>query len=582
MLKRNPDDGLNGSVTASGGYGEGTLGSAGADVSYRRGRVSLHGNTSFLWDARQEFFTNYRRVTGTEGITELPTESLRDPVQRNIVVRLGIDYHLNDRTTLGATVGTYDNKATLDARSRLTVRQDGASTEYVQSDIDRINHWRHAMGNVNVRHQTGGSGTFSVDLDYLYYHARNPADYVNTTTDVASGGVTEEELGSRKRTPLHILVAKADYLTGARGPWEFGAGAKGAFSRFTNEARFESLVQDPWLAEAGLDSKTRLSEDVLAVYSKASYQAGESVSLKMGLRYELTDSNLDSDEVQNLVDRRFGRLFPSLAYSHRLGDAYQINGSYTRRITRPSFSDLAPYLLFQDPYTFFSGNTTLQPAINQSVKLAVTLKSLLASLEYAREDSTITHYQSRLIPGRNIQVMAPTNFRRTQTVTALLALPVTLTSWWTTQNNVMITWQEVDGYRNGLPATIRQETLRLNAIQNISLPGDLNLELSGFYQSAGLVGAFELKPIWGVNVGVQRTLPDGNGRLTLSVNDVFDSVQYEWTTASPEDAFYLEQLFDLTQRTFRLTYSLRFGDGKSTQKRATASEEESGRVEPQQ
>lgn len=579
VMKRNPDDGLSGSANISGGYGEGEVGSAGADAAYQQGRLSLYGNVSFLWNGQKQRFLNFRRVVAAEGILESPTETHRYPSERNYAVRAGIDYQVDGRTTLGALIATYDNRWSMNALNVLTIKHNGVPITLIRSDNDEINRWRHGMANVNVRRKIGDTGTFSTDLDYLFYHDNNPTVYANTSTDIASGSISEQHLESGKLTPLHIVVAKADYLTKMHEKWEVGAGVKGAFSRFTNAVNFESLVQDPWLADAGLDSESTLREDVLAVYGKADIQINETASLKSGLRYELTKSNLGSDKEENLVNRRFGSLFPSIAYTQKLNDAHQIGVSFARRITRPSFQEMAPFLYFVDPYTFFSGNAALQPAILSSLKVDYTYRSLITSIEYAREDSSIAAFQSRLIPGTNIQVMSSLNFRRTQTVTALFALPFQVTGWWSTQNNIMISRQEVDGFRNHLPVTVNRSFVQLNTTQNIRLPRDFGFEMSGFYQSATLFGIMRIEPRWGINLGLQRALPNNKGKFTLSVDDVFNTDVWQMVTGSPDDPLYIDQLLDGSQRTFRFTYSTRFGDGKPSATRSTASEEESGRVQ---
>ena len=579
VLRRNPDDGLSGSVTISGGYGEGELGSASADFNYQRNRISLYGSSSFLWSGQKQFATNFRRVVGAEGIMEMPTVTWRDPVWRHPSARVGIDYQLSGKTTVGALVAAFDNRWSMNALNRLTVKTDGRPVTRIESDNEEINHWRHVMGNLNVRHKLSSAGTFSMDLDYLYYHDNNPTGYLNTSTEIANGVTTEEQLQSGKVTPFRILVAKADYLTVAREKWELGAGVKGAFSRFTNETSFASLIQGEWVARAGLGSTSNLREDVFAVYGHANVRVSASVSLKAGLRYELTDSNLGSDEEEDLVDRRFGSLFPSVTYTHKLSDAHQIGVSYTRRITRPSFHDMAPFLYLWDPYTFFTGNAALQPAITSSLKLDVTFKTLLASLEYAWEDSTIARFQNHFIPEDDLQLIFPVNLRGTRTTTALITLPVQLTDWWSTQNDVMVTWQAVDGFMRDVPVTMNREFVRFNMAQNLRLPHGFAFETTGFYQSATLSGITQSEPMWGVDLGLQRALPGGKGKLTLSVSDVFNSVEWRSATGSPDDPLYIKQLYDTSRRTFQLTYTRRFGGSKAMTKRSTASEEESERVQ---
>jgi hypothetical protein len=578
VMKRSPNDGLSGSTTLSGGWGVGELGNASANVNYQRGRMSLYGNYSFLWNAQEQRFRNFRRVTDSEGISEMATLSWRDPEQRNHDTRIGLDYQLSGRTTVGALFAAFDNRWSMDALNRLTATTDGTPMRRIDSANDEVNHWRHFMGNLNLQNKLGAAGTLRMDLDYLRYSNDNPTVYRNTATDLASGDVSLDRLESGKHTPLHIIVANADY-TRTLEKWAFGAGLKGAFARFTNEIRFTGPVGDAdWFSEFGFDSRSTLREDVLAAYGSADFTPSKATTLKMGLRYELTDSNLGSEAEKNIVDRRSGNLFPSVALSHKLSEDYQVGASYARRITRPSFRDMAPFLYFADPYTFFTGNAGLQPAIINSVKLDGTYRSVLVSLQYAWEDSTIARFQSRLLPGHNVQVMFPTNFRGTQSATALLAAPLKVNSWWSTQNNTMLMWREVDGVQNSIPVKLTNRSFRINSTQNFDLPRDFALEGTGFYQSASLFGAMDFRAMWAVNLGLQKTLPN-KAKLTLTVNDLFDSFNWRQTMGSPGDPIYFDRFLDFGHRYVSLTYSTRFGGDKAAKKRSTASEDERVRAQ---
>jgi hypothetical protein len=577
VMKRSPGDGLNGSFTLSGGYGEGEVGNASTSLNYQQNRISLFGTYSFLWEAQRQSFSTFRRMVGSDAVTEMPAASWRDPVQRNHDVRIGIDYRVSASTTVGALVGAFDNHWSMQALNRLTVLSDDTQIARVDSDNDEVNHWRHAMGNLNLEHQLGSASTLRLDLDVLRYGNDNPTAYLNTWTDVASGGTTNEWMKSGKNTPLRILVARADY-TNTRGSWQLGAGVKGAFSRFTNETQFEATTEPAWASEAGIGSTSRLREDVVAVYGSADFKPRPSTTLKTGLRYEWTASNLGSDAQEDIVDRRFGSLFPSLALSLQLSEDDQLDASYTRRITRPSFRDMAPFFYFLDPQSYFSGNAGLQPAITNTLKLDVTHRSVLVSLQYAWEDSTIAPFQNRYLPEHRIHVLFPTNFRGTRTASALLAAPLRLSDWWGTQNNVMLMRQEVEGMSNGAPVSLAMASYRLNTTQSLDLPGDYGIEASGYYQSESLFGATRFGSLWQVDLAVQKTL-GSRGKLTLTVSDLFESAEWRWTTGSPGDALHVDTLIDFSRRSVSLSYATRFGGDKPGGKRATASEDERGRVQ---
>lgn len=577
VLKRNPDDGLNGSLSVSGGYGEGESGDASGDFSLRTNHVNLFGSYSLYLNGQKQVWSNYRRITDADGVTETPTDIDRDPLRIVHNLRLGIDYQVDDRTTVGAVVAGFNSHWSMNAVNTLSIRTNGLPVTFIRSDNDEINHWRHGMGNMNVRRKLTGSSTVSIDVDHLRYRNNNPTDYLNTSTDVATGNVKREQLESGKQTPLHITAVKADYTGKLGGSWEVGVGVKGSFSRFTNEAFLDGLARIEWAAETGLSSKSSLREDVLAAYGSADYQINESISMKLGLRYEYTAANLDSKERKGLVDRRFGSVFPSVAYSQKLSEVFQVGASYSRRITRPSFGDLAPFLYFLDPYTFFTGNVALQPAIINSVKTSLTVNSLLASVEYSWEDSTIVGFQNRVIARENVQLIYPVNFRGTRSATVLISLPLQLTSWWSTQNNLMGMWTEMKAYQEGALGTYSRRSWRANSTQNIQMPYGLTFELTGFYQSPMAFGARQSSSVWGVTAGLQKAL-SAKGKLTLAVDDLFDSWKMVTTTGSADDPSYVKQEFDFA-RTIRLSYSTRFGDGKSGKRRDTASQDESQRAQ---
>jgi len=158
-----------------------------------------------------------------------------------------------------------------------------------------------------------------------------------------------------------------------------------------------------------------------------------SISVKAGLRFEHAVSVLNLDEsgdaASSTIDRRASQLFPSVVCTHELGARRQVVASYTRRITRPSFNDLAPFVFFVDPSTFFTGNPALQPALSNTLKLDHTRGTLFTSLQYARETSTIARFQNELIPENNLQRIALVNYGRRQAVTGLVSRPVRLSAW---------------------------------------------------------------------------------------------------------------------------------------------------------
>jgi len=290
------------------------------------------------------------------------------------------------------------------------------------------------------------------------------------------------------------------------------------------------------------------------------------------------------DPESSTLDRQASQLFPSVVYTHEVAPHQQVVASYTRRITRPSFNDMAPFVFFVDPSTFFTGNPALQPSLSNTLKLDYTRETLFTSVQYARATSTIARFQNELLPESNLQRIAPVNYDSRQSVTALVSKSVGLASWWTSENSVLLGWQKVTAGPPRDPARTTpqermQRSIRVSTTQSVSLPHGFAVEASGFYQSANLFGLVRFEPTWALNLGVERTLPGGWGRLTLSVDDVFDSDERTGITRSPRNGSYAERTVDFSPRTLRLTYSIPFGRGKAARAPETASEAERRRVQ---
>jgi Outer membrane protein beta-barrel family len=334
-------------------------------------------------------------------------------------------------------------------------------------------------------------------------------------------------------------------------------------------------VKDP-----SLTAKYRLEESIFAAFSSFDVKLDDKTSMKLGLRYEYTNSNLGTKEQANIVDRHYGRLFPSFYLARTFNENHSANISFSRRITRPTFNDLAPFVFFVDPNTFLSGNAALQPSISNSLKLDYRFKSTLISLLYSVEDSTISLFQPRVITGTKKVIYAAQNMKSRKSAALVFALPITLTKWWNMQNNLIGTWQEVNTYFDNNLIQLYNQNLQLVWINNFTLPKAFSAEIVGVYQTKALSGAAVTLPYRVLNVGIQKKFKDNLGTLRFGIDDVLNSAKLRFETNLPEYNVVSRGVLDFSQRTFKLSYSRNFGNKqlKGNRQRATGAEEERRRV----
>ncbi|MEO1260837.1 MAG: outer membrane beta-barrel protein [Bacteroidota bacterium] len=581
VLKETSDRGLNGSYTFSGGYGRGEVVSSGVNFNYRKGGINLYGDYSFSREAQDQLFSLNRTVLLDEVSLVTNTRSERDPVQRNHNARLGADFDLGKKTVLGLLVSGYDNRWSMDAINFNTLTADGALQERVEITNDEINHWKHIGSNLNLQHTFDKDHILTFDADYLRYSNENPTNYLNEFYDANDNLTFSENTFSGKETPIRVAVAKLDYSKRFSEKLKMEAGVKGTLSRFDNDVRVSRFKNGTEIPDPSLTNDFHLEESIGAAYTSFDVQLDEKTGIKLGLRYEYTNSQLDTLVKGDVVDRQFGRFFPSFFVSRNINDNNSVNFAYSRRITRPTFNEMAPFVIFFDPNTFIAGNAALQPSISDNLKLDYRHKTILFSLQYSHEDSAIVRFQRRIIPGTNQERMVSENMKNRKTASFTVSFPVKIADWWRVQNNLIGNWFEVNSYfEDGTPVRLRTQNFRATVINMFTLPKDFSAELIGFYQSKGLFGITTFLPFRGINLGIQKKLPNDNGSLRFGIDDVFNSLYFRGQTNFPEQNLVSNNRFDFSQRTFKLSYSRNFGNKKlkDQRRRATGAEEERQRV----
>lgn len=576
-LRRRTDEGFNGSFSASYGYGRGHVSNDNINLNFRKNKFNLFGSYSYVLNAQEQLFETDRTINGST-VDQSMTIGLRDPIQRNHNVRLGVDYQLTDKTIIGGLVSGYDNKWTMEALNTNKVLQDFDLMQVNAVGSTERNQWRHSSANLNLKHNLTENEFVSFDVDFLDFYNENPTDYTNAVFNGSNTFVGEELTESQKVTPIDIWVGKADYHKRFNENFSLDLGVKAVNSSFDNKVSVQMFEGDEWVSDPSLSSNSELVENIWAAYASADVKLGEKTSGKFGLRYEYTDSNLDTETDGRVVDRQFGRFFPSAYLSHNFNDNFGANVAYSRRITRPTFNEMAPFVYLIDPTTFFAGNVAIQPSFTDAYKLDLRYKTIFFSLQYSVQDSTIARFQQRYDPATNRLLLLSENLKNSKTLSLTVGFPIQLTKWWNVRANAMYFQQENNSYIEGEPIQLKKDYVQFNAAQSFKLPKGFSSELSFFYVGPRISGTLNFGQIYGLNWGLQKNLGGNWGSLRFNVNDVLNSVKLAASAEVPAQQLMYNGTFDFSQRTFMLTYSRNFGNQKVKSARQRKAVEESQRV----
>lgn len=577
VTKAGEDFGTNGSfgLIVGARWAE-TIG-ANFNVHHRNKRIAYFVDYSIVRNHNLHILKTNRRLLENEFVQTVTGYSRRENLTTQQNLSTGIEWQISKNTSLNILLTGYNRNWDLTAHTQDTNRVKADSTVATGMNIHESNIWKSATGSIGMQTKIDSRSEISFSLDYLYYHNDNPSTYDNNVFFEQHKTYAHHKIDLTKTTPIRFFIARADYQYQVSPSLLCEAGLKSVRSTLDNNVLVQRLVDNVWTFDPIFTSYSTLSEHIYASYISTKWQVDKDLQINSGLRYEYTHTVLGSPSEANLIKRKYGYLFPSLALKKRLAPEKHIEVSYTRRITRPTYNDIAPYVFFWGPNTFSAGNTSLYPAVSDALTLGYHVMQLIISAQYTHVRKEITTLQPEVDSENNLTYRSQ-NLKYLNTVGLTIAYTVPIASWWELQSNLTAQYQRGQTSHLVQNGIIHLYGMNVNVVNLFRLPKDFSVEISGMYQSRSLSGISQFLPIGSLNAGVQKSFRD-KGTLRLSMDDILYTNYWKIKTNSPENNLDSYFNYNWHNQFIRLTYTRNFGNSKlRSVKLRSGSEEEKKRV----
>lgn len=596
-LKKNQNLGFNGSANLGFGYGfyqSLPKENAGLNINYRKEKLNIFGNFSGndrhsfqLQEIDRKFFEGDKVISS---FNQSADEKRRI---NSLAYKVGLDYFIDKKNTIGILFNGMNGNWNNDRNNQTAIKNalNQLDTTSVTLGFMR-NKWGNYATNLNFKHVIDSTGKeITADLDYARYNADNSMKYRTSKFDIQNilretrneDGLT----GSR----INIYSLKVDLIYPINKTSKFEAGLKSSYVNSNNDMRFDFLVGDnntPVLDP----TRTRdfvYKENINAAYINYSKEF-KKLTMQLGLRMENTNGQgtlLGKD----LLDRHYTNFFPSVFFRQKLAKNHQLGYSFSRRIDRPSYEDLNPFLFFLDPYTYQRGNELLQPQYTNAVEVSHTYKeSITTTINYSRTEGIMTQIleQNNALKTTNVTKI---NIGYVENLGISFSVPMPITKWWFSNtyfnlynNHYVGEIPKTTIESNGTSTTIyqpfdaRATSYSANMTHQFTLPRKYSVELSGWYLSPFIEGQLAGNPMGAVSFGIQKKMMNDKASIKLNINDIFWTQHFSGAFLFNDINVQLRNKWE--SRVVRINFSYRFGNSKiaGARQRNTGLEDEKNRV----
>ena len=577
-MKKNKDAGTNLTVNVSDGQGKYRTTNGGIALNHKNKVLNIFAN--YDYSDKEDFQTiAIDRSTSFSGQTTFFNSSSFEKRRfRNHNFKVGADVDLTPKSTLGFIIsGNFRyGDSELNGRTDIGARQNIIDSTVTGTTVGEYPaKYLNYNATYNVQLDTVGTDlTFS--YDYSDSRRNESFDFRNRFLDQNQNEYRPDD-NFRNLTPqdADIYVGKVDFTHPFNETSKLEAGLKFSSVETDNVLQFDRLQDNgSYVNDERRSNQFIYEEKIGAAYVNYNIQLG-SYDIQAGLRAERTASTGNSITDENVVDRTYMDLFPTLFVQKKINDSNIINASYGRRIDRPNYSSLNPFVYFIDQYTFSFGNPFLKPQYSDSYSIGYLLKNKYKfDLGYSNTKDAIAYI---IVTDPETQSISQTdaNLNGFSSYSLNVNAPIKVNNWWSTYNNVSVYYNQ---YRSneieGAPLQLEKLAWQASTNHTFTIDDRSSAELSATYLSPSVYGVFSLKSRYTVDLGVSKEFFDGKMNVKLAVSDIFDTWGKRTIfSISPSSSYNIDTDFDSTVA--RLSVSYKFGNIKlkATDKKGGAEEE---------
>lgn len=580
ILKKSKDEGFKANFIQTASVGQDYKFNSSLNTNYRSGKFNVFANYSFAANKLPRLLDIDRNIDAAGQQTNIDVNYHSVSTIRTHTFNTGADYNLTPKQTLGVLFYGYSTQSGIDKSSMTYIRNNGA----LDSIITENSHVNRPIYNLNYNLNYRGSfgkddrTTLSADVDYSTYNRRSFEDVRNNFYR-ADSSQYRDPLYYTDNSPstIHIRSERVDFSQQLTKNSSLSAGLKNSQVNSDNTISFAQQNDSTknFLPIPSLSDHFIYIEQINAAYGSYDDKFGKS-DLTLGLRVEQTHSHGISYHPDKNVVSNYTDFFPTIQLIQDIDKDNQLTIDFNRRIERPNYQDLNPFIGFISQYSYSTGNPFLNPNYTDTYEISDFYKQ---KYHAALRMLVTTNFSSPVYEQNDSTKIVTTTYDNIGTRYAWEAefyIPITLNNWWSMDADIDGAYERYVFNADSAHKTTFDFNVTLN--QDFTLPGGIKAQVNTRYQAPLYYGTKQYCESFVAAAALSKPILQNRGTIRLAVSDIFNSDLYKYTSNY--------QNIDLTgrekagSRFFTVGFTYRFGKQtvKSATKRVGGNDEDQKRL----
>ncbi len=574
ILKKSTARGINGNLSLTAG----TLQQNGAlNFNARKGNFGMNAFVS--GNARLTRKTSYHSNrlstdTATKNNAQLEQDGQTEFNRYGFQTGIGFDWTLREKNNFSGSINYngFGNKAN-GFVNQAEVIQNGAGN--ILSQINSINRTMNLFHERSFDFGLNYKRTFTKEdqeLEVSFNSSQGPNnrqsgnDQFIQPQDSLIYGTRSDNPGTEDESEFAV-----DYVQPLSENIHLGFGGKLTWYDINSTA--DILLWQPFLHDYAFDSSLSnylgYHQNVYAAYSELGFPIGKLFDAKIGARYERTQINSFYSDANERVISGYNTWVPSFFILRKLGESQSLKFNYSKRIERPDFGDLNPFINTSDPKNVTAGNPYLKPEIGNRVELSYNndlgnTGSFMLTLFYRENKDDIQpfiRYYPSIVVGdttyTNVAVTTRENIGIEKNVGTSLSCDLHLNSKFNVRTNLFFFYRHTINQQDaGFNSNSTNWRFNMNA--SYQFPKNFAAEFFGNFNSPRHEAQGKYPSFTSYSFAFRKLIWKKKGSLAFTMNNIFSEyIKQETFLFGP--GFVTDNVRKVPFRSIGLNFTWKFG-----------------------